>query len=542
MQAALLSPTHVARLNGQSIQFNVSEYDAVVPQFVEQHGPGVPQITALARPDADGTAAPLTRLIGHAPVSAVVGPGITRPDAIETVATGARTPLAAPPVERGSTIDGEGQARSMIDDTAARAAGFAPERPLYSRGTMVLDIGVTNARAARAEHDAMPSVEAATGAFLDDVIAEKRRDVSAVKKDLRLDKQARVVVLPGRGERLLVNERAFGSFCSRMGFGGGDYLARCWPELRAINVNRWADAFGKGFEAEVGKWTASGRKGDAPTPEALVLRTRDAAGGGREVFGVVSESYTAFDVDKVAEALRLAMPPDAKLRTEYDGFRVRFDVLFHSTVQPEKYVAGEFFRGGITIRTDDTGGGSLRGSSFIEQNLCLNLIIIDKATQPLFALRHIGSVERLAAEFRVGRAKAKDSLQHFLVQWGYAQADDLVAAATERGEFADGRPVSLDKFFEGFANGAIERDLVPLRSRRAQVIDGLETMFLRDASGDGPASGTVTRAGFVNALTRYAHEVESDPWKGAEIERAASSLLWPRRGTRLPEIPFEVLS
>jgi hypothetical protein len=38
-------------------------------------------------------------------------------------------------------------------------------------------------------------------------------------------------------------------------------------------------------------------------------------------------------------------------------------------------------------------------------------------------------------------------------------------------------------------------------------------------------------------LTRYAHRVEADPFKAAELERSASSLLWPNRG-RLPEIPF----
>lgn len=531
-QALSVTPTHVARLNGAEIRFAASAYDEVVPAFVEAQGGGVPQIVALARSDEDGTAQPLTRLVGHVPEDAVIGP-FTRPDAIEVVETGERTPL---PI-RGQTIDTEGQLRSMFDDAAARQNGFSPRRPLYARGTMVVGLGVENAREARADHDKMPSVDAACDGFLADFAKEQRRDVNIEKPSVRMDKDGRLAIY---NERLPVSERAFGSFCWRMGFGGGDYLSRCWPELRAINVNRWADSFAKAELAKLAEWQTKGRQGDAPTPDVLSLRTRKAAKSeAREVYGVVSDSYTPFDADKVAQALRLAMPEDAKLRVQYDGFRSRFDVLFHTTVQPEKFVAGEFFRAGITIRTDDTGGGSLRGSSFVEQNLCLNLIILDKATQPLFAIRHMGSVERLAQEFREGLDRAKETLASFLAQWGYAKEDDLVAAAVARGELETLIPVT--EAIEGLFNGVIERDLVPLRARRTETLSDLSRMYFDDTSSDGPTAGRITRAGLVNAFTRYAHVVEEDPWKGAEIERTASALLFPKRGNRLVEIPYEAV-
>lgn len=480
-------PTHRARLNGAVLDFAASDFDTVIPQFVAAHGGGVPQIESLASP-APATPPP-------------------------------------PPIVRGTTVDAAGAARSADDAAAATLAGFSPTAPLYTRGTMVVDLGVENARAARMEHDAMPSVSDACEGFLADVQREERHDQTVRCSEIRMDKVGRLVT---GDRRLLVHERAFGSFCSRMGFGGGDYLARCWPELRAINVNRWADRIAQD-EAKV-----SSKPGFAPAE--VVLRTRNASGGGREVFGVVSDGYAAFDADKVAAAIQLAMPRDAKLRVAYDGFRTRFDVMFHSTVQPESFVAGEFFRAGISIRTDDTGGGSLRGSSFVEQNLCLNLIVIDKAAQPLFALRHLGSVERLADEFRAGLGRAKDSLEHFLRQWGYATSDDLVAA--ERARNDEPLPQRMEDLLIGFANGAIERDLVPLRARRAETLETLAKCYAADTSSDGPRRGTVTRAGLVNAITRYAHRVEPDPWKGAELERAASALLWPRGRGGLPEIPF----
>jgi hypothetical protein len=51
--------------------------------------------TEKARLDADGTAAPKTRIVGHARHGDVAGPGITKPDAYEAE-DGGRTPLGAP--------------------------------------------------------------------------------------------------------------------------------------------------------------------------------------------------------------------------------------------------------------------------------------------------------------------------------------------------------------------------------------------------------------------------------------------------------------
>jgi hypothetical protein len=304
------------------------------------------------------------------------------------------------------------------------------------------------------------------------------------------------------------------------------------------------DSYQKAHEAEV--VTALAEQAELPEAKGIVLRTREVPESGREVYAAVSGGYAAFDADKVARALNLAMPDGAKMRVEYDGFRSRFDVLFHSTVAPADFVAGEFFRAGITIRTDDTGGGSLRGQTFVEQNLCLNLIIIDKAVQPLFVLRHLGSVEKLAEKFREGLGAAQDTLAHFLTAWGFARKDDLVVDAAARGEFEDMDPtdaglISVSDYFTGFANGLIERELVPLRARGGATARDLRRMFVDDTSSDGPGSGRVTRAGVVNALTRYAHRVEVDPFRAAETERAAAALLWPTRG-RLPEIPFAAVT
>lgn len=61
-----------------------------------------PEPVAPARLDAEGTAKPKTRLVGHARAGDCVGPGTVFADAIENVATGERTSLAAEPPSKGS--------------------------------------------------------------------------------------------------------------------------------------------------------------------------------------------------------------------------------------------------------------------------------------------------------------------------------------------------------------------------------------------------------------------------------------------------------
>jgi len=64
-----------------------------------------------ARLDADKTAKPLTRLVGHIRPLQRVGPGLVKADAIEVVATGKRTQLAKNPytIEPGRQIHKNGK-------------------------------------------------------------------------------------------------------------------------------------------------------------------------------------------------------------------------------------------------------------------------------------------------------------------------------------------------------------------------------------------------------------------------------------------------
>jgi hypothetical protein len=59
---------------------------------------------------------------------------------------------------------------------------------------------------------------------------------------------------------------------------------------------------------------------------------------------------------------------------------------------------------------------------------------------------------------------------------------------------------------------------------------------LKDGSSavrtDVATNGGLTRAALVNSLTRFAHESERDPFRGADLEKAAGSILAGARGTQ----------
>lgn len=510
--------THVVSLGGERRLCTVESFDEVCAELVAKHG-GVPKVERIGGEPPPATPA--------APVVEV------QPKTI------------APVIEVGS-YDAIGDARSSVDKAAAQAAGFAPQDPVYRRG-----LRATGMREHRQAFDRLPLAEAAAADLVTRVRSEDRQDVTVQASELRMTKDG-LLCIPG-GERLPITQRALPSLVSRMGMpnGAGTFLRDVWPELRAININRFAAKLGEDERATF-ESLSTPKQRDEFSKQTVVLRTRKAARGGRQVFGSVSEGYTAFDVDMIAEGIRRAVPGDARAQVAYDGYRAKVDVLFFSNIVPEHAVAGEYFKVGVHVRTDDTGGGSVQVDAVVWQNLCLNFIIIDRASQPIARLRHRGSVAELAARFDEAFRAALGKLDHFRQAWGYAQEENVVerslaaaqtAGVIERADVLRLSDLPVSQVLPGIFNGLLERQLAPLPRRdRAATVGQLMTMWERDESAaTRDRDGLLTRAAVVNALTRYAHEVNADPFVEQDIERAAGSLLYARKGDPAP-LPYVPLS
>jgi len=406
-----------------------------------------------------------------------------------------------------------------------------PKPPVYAVGSRVNETGVKNAESSRQAYDALPLVTQSCAYLVQSVIAEERKDLKVDRlSEVRMRPNGQIHRTPDAGG-LPVSEQAFGGFLTRTGIGGQSYLAKCPPELRATNVNHWMEELKLQERAAELEARARNEKWE---PRDAQFRTR-LNRGEREIFAVVSGGYGAFDVDKIATALKLAAPPQARGSILYDGTRAKFECLFHSNIAPAEYVAGEFFKAGVLIRTDDTGGGAIRISAVVWQNLCLNLIILDECVQPIAAIRHVGKVEDLARRFKAGFEQALGTIEGFLAKWNYALNDEVVAPIFDLDRSLAGMKIS--DVLPGLFNGIIERELVPVRGARKEVVPALVRMFDKDTSAARVGKNGVTRAAVVNAFTRYAHEVNVDPFQQDEIERAAGRLLNVQRENRV--LPFE---
>jgi hypothetical protein len=443
---------------------------------------------------------------------------------------------------RGVEICEAGLARSAADVAALTEAGFVMQEPLFDRGTMVLGSGVDNARASRAEYEALPLVRDVCASLTKRVLAEQRRTVDVQARDVSMTLAGRVV-LGAHGEHA-VGEHGFSGLVERLGYGGAAYLSKCPPVLRAHNVYAQRDLLTEGEDKAIAaaidkRWSDARAKAE---PRRLAARVRGPEKN-PEIFAVVSPGYPTFDADQIAQAFAQAMPPDARGTVRYDpgSTGARFEALFQSTVAPEHFVAGEVFRTGIRVRSSDAGDGAIVVRAIAFQNLCLNLIVIDKATREIARIRHVGSVDKLRAEFVKAMAKAKGAISPFLKQWGYACEEDIVATLR-----ADGVkiPTKHDEIMRGvFASVLASRRVRFPRiagKGREGVVDDLVAAWRKDVSSATAKHAGITRAAVVNAITRAAQGWLNslDPWASDAIEIDAAKLLWGSSGERPAPLGF----
>ncbi len=438
--------------------------------------------------------------------------------------------------DKAEWVDSDAAARITADIATARAAGFGTGVPVYRVGTVVNSTGVANFNAKRAEFDALPLATVALASLQGTIVAEQRKDVTVSLADLRMDSEG-AIGLASKGQTLWTCERdMLATLASRVSSahpeatrpaGLGSYLASCPKRLRAPNLNAWTET--------------------APEEATAVLRTRVGKGGDRGVFAVVSDAHptTGTDIDKIAamtsDAIKSAgLGADMRARVTYDGRRAMLDVQAFSNIKAESAAAGEIFRAGVRITTDDTGGGAIVGSATIEQNLCRNLIILHTGSAHTFRIVHKGDVRRIVEELRHGIRKALQAASVFARQWSTACGSSVLDLV----DFPVTGERAIAEVMAATFAGALSGDVLPIGSGtvggrvRTEVPRLLQAWKADRAEGSAAVAqhGGATLAAVVNAATRYAHTVEADEWEGDRIERAAGKVLAGAESIELPSV------
>lgn len=359
------------------------------------------------------------------------------------------------------------------------AAGFSVPPPIFAPGTRVLPLGDRNFEIERQRVENLPTFREATDRLSARIHAEDRVDIEVDLREARMDDTGALVV---HGVSYALTEEAFVQLAQRAGFGTGvRYLTdMCDGDLRAHNVNEQL-------------LTRINRK--------VVLRTRNHTSNKREVYAVVTPTYAAADGHEVTQAVATEL---AQARTElvYDGRGVKATALF----LPDRIVdlaAGDIFKAGVRISTDDTGKGRVRIAAVLWRNRCLNLLVIAEGEVETAAQVHRGEKERILAVVRQGVQDAEAKIGAFLDAWGVARRTRVDVPTLLR-LWVD------DPSFE------LPRRKSP--EERDRVVEALLSAW-RVEPGD-------TLADAANALTRAAHTTSwSDDYRGFLERRAATLIL-----------------
>jgi len=368
--------------------------------------------------------------------------------------------------------------RIQLQEQWLSKAGFSVPPPLYTPGTRVIRLGDQNFRTERQRVEHMPLFSEAAATVTELVTAEAREDLEIGLKSLSMTEDGKLLV---DGQKLTLESGAFYQLALLGGFGmGARYLARlCDPSLRALNVNQQLQQRDK--------------------DKTVTLRTRQTTNGSRGVFATVTPTYAAVDTDQVLKAVVEDLS-DARTELRYDGTGIRATALW----MPDQVVdlsAGDIFKAGIRIETDDTGRGRIRISAVVFRNRCLNLIIIGEGTVETVAQVHRGDPRKILEVVRGGVEAARDKIGDFLEAWGHART---VKVEPER------------LFDNWLSSGKLK---LPGKRDRRQTVEEFLTAWGKEP-GDSLAH-------CVNAVTRAAHE--NPFWTidvREDLERQAAQLVY----------------
>ncbi len=389
-------------------------------------------------------------------------------------------PPPTPPGARSEVA----QERIRLQEAWLADAGFALPPPLYAPGTRVIALGDQNFRLERQRVENMPRFEDAAQAVREQIYKESRDDIGAPLWKLWMSDMGHLQVRSPEVE-LGLEHGAFQQLAQLGGFGSGvKYLSRhCDAKLRAENVNYQL------------------MKHMSDDGRFAVLRTRLDDMGERSIYAAVSQSYAAVDTDEVLAAVTPALR-DAHVEMTYDGTGVCATALF----MPDEVVdfaAGDVFKVGVRIETNDLGRGRIRISGVAFRNLCLNLIVIAEGEVETVSQVHRGDPEQILEVVRTGVEKARASVGSFLEAWGHA------------------RTVKLDA-------RAVLKDMVEQRKLELPGIRSKEQRngVLTDLFAAWEAEPGDTVADVANAMTRAAHATgKYDYLLQAALERQASELI-----------------
>lgn len=401
--------------------------------------------------------------------------------------------------------------RAQEDEGLAIKNGFVLKRPIYQMGTKVLSVGAENYKRSRQDFETLAFANEEAAKIVQIVKDENREDSEETLLNYWLNSDTgrlnKSTESPSGGG-FVVTEHSLRQLIRRTRPNAVHDIEEGAAVLDASNYIANVNAPLEWRSQLANKYLKTARdKKDVPLK--AVFRTRDYNFQNiskRELFAVVSDRFNSdCDVDEICKLLA-EKDGDTRAASLYDGEKFRFDLLYHSDIVPENCVAGEVFKAGVTVRSSDNGTAGIRISPFVIRNLCLNLIILDRAEQNI-SLTHLRKnlKEDLQEAIDLSFSKVKD----FKEKWEAANKEKILEDVFKK---------DPQELFTKLVKAGHVR--VPGVSQK-DMIQKLLIAWQFEPSH--------TRAAIVNAITRSAHQdIWPNVWGTSMMEEQGGNLLYTR--------------
>jgi len=327
---------------------------------------------------------------------------------------------------------------------------------------------------ANRKFDAMPSISAATETLLARIEAEDRQDDVRPVSEQSIDWDGRMG--SANHERIELSDLAMGQLARRAPF----------KDRRRFNFNLWTKDCDK----------------------TAVFRTLKREDGQREAYTVLSERYTAMDIDAVAADFCAAMPDDCKAQFRYNGDGGRYEL--EAILARPLDVAGEAHRVSVVLRDADNGTSSKNLHLKVWRSICTNGLSL-KDLALMSRVRHSGSVESLQDQLALALSNVSHAIESFTERWGRARSERF--ASSEDGNWLPGSEV--------LRRLAATKQLTAAGVKPGALYEALHAAWVKEP-GDKVSD-------ILNAVTRSAHENSwASKWVQEDLEEQAGELLYQR--------------
>jgi len=338
-------------------------------------------------------------------------------------APAAPEPVAAPTVATVMQLSDEGTGATMAqarhDQLAAdleAALGLAMGPRSYGAGVVLGEVGVRRFHASYDAWAARPDFDVACETVAAKVRAENRRDHVVRPLDVVMNPDGTLtmggdgLMMEEPGFKMLLGQVTRGTKLRWSRFFGGDDISLVFPRSYQLMAVMPPD-----LRSTV--WNTMVK--DASKNQRLMFRTRKPDGQAtRSLFAVASETYGAYDADKVLTLLgKVLKGSGAKGAIVYDprSTNLYANASWHAD-RVFDVASGDVMGLSLSFRSNDARGGAITAHASAECGLGRLTFGTDLAR-----IRHVGSsvTYRAGQELHGAIGRARVAFDGFLSDWGH---------------------------------------------------------------------------------------------------------------------------